>query len=502
MKRHAFLPVLVTSLSAFCGSVALHAQQPITSAVHFLPARHDLPALASIVMDTLCFTADHRVPWRISITAHTDADGTFEYNNSLSQRRANTVKESLEACGLTIQGMTVECYGESRPVADNKSTVGKARNRRVEITLTPMATLPVAEKDLAPFTGTTSANQDASADPMGGCLPSPPSVYSLLDKPEYFETEIDPSKDQWVRDGSGIEVFIPAGTYPQGYLLKVRMRTATSLSEVMRMKYTTVTGGKPLESAGMFNMEVTRNGNPVQPITGKKFVATFPSPDDITGFSSWTGRPDQNGFTTWNNGLEKGFNPYDSWKINKRSGDQSRRARWSLIQALKRMFSVRIRFPKMSRGEKWSRKAIMRDLGKTKSDARRLGIAFGFSSVGLNCDRVISTPCANQQVALRSDSAQVVMLHIPQTFSTFYAQSIDPKKNESQVYNIPVGQPAWIVVLRSTKGYLEFASLPVTTCQRREKDFDFHAVTADEAYDLMDRLGNPVTPTNASMGGN
>lgn len=70
---------------------------------------------------------------RIRITGHTDSDGSDAANNTLSQKRAAAVKSYItENFEVTASRIQTDGKGESMPVADNKTTEGKAKNRRVE----------------------------------------------------------------------------------------------------------------------------------------------------------------------------------------------------------------------------------------------------------------------------------------------------------------------------------------------------------------------------------
>lgn len=71
----------------------------------------------------------------ISIVAegHTDSRGTDAYNENLSLRRANAVRDYLVKGGISPSRISVEGYGESRPVATNDTDDGRAQNRRVEL---------------------------------------------------------------------------------------------------------------------------------------------------------------------------------------------------------------------------------------------------------------------------------------------------------------------------------------------------------------------------------
>jgi outer membrane protein OmpA-like peptidoglycan-associated protein len=70
---------------------------------------------------------------RVRIEGHTDSTGAASANEQLSQRRAEAVKQVLLSRGVQERQMLVQGLGETRPVADNKTAEGRARNRRVEL---------------------------------------------------------------------------------------------------------------------------------------------------------------------------------------------------------------------------------------------------------------------------------------------------------------------------------------------------------------------------------
>jgi len=69
----------------------------------------------------------------IEIQGHTDATGTADYNMSLGEERAEAVRLFLNEQGVALNRMNTISYGETAPVADNKSKAGRAQNRRVNI---------------------------------------------------------------------------------------------------------------------------------------------------------------------------------------------------------------------------------------------------------------------------------------------------------------------------------------------------------------------------------
>jgi len=74
----------------------------------------------------------------VEVAGHTDSTGAADYNQKLSERRANSVAQYLESQGLASNRVVTVGAGESRPVADNATPEGRQANRRVELTLTPL----------------------------------------------------------------------------------------------------------------------------------------------------------------------------------------------------------------------------------------------------------------------------------------------------------------------------------------------------------------------------
>ena len=73
---------------------------------------------------------------KLMIFAHTDSVGTEEYNLDLSERRAKSVKTYLTKKGVYPPYVRFHGYGFSKPIADNATDEGRAKNRRVEFYVT------------------------------------------------------------------------------------------------------------------------------------------------------------------------------------------------------------------------------------------------------------------------------------------------------------------------------------------------------------------------------
>ena len=73
----------------------------------------------------------------ILISGHTDSTGSEAYNQKLSERRAEAVKNQLAGYGVSPMRLTTIGYGEGKPIASNVTESGRQLNRRVAITITP-----------------------------------------------------------------------------------------------------------------------------------------------------------------------------------------------------------------------------------------------------------------------------------------------------------------------------------------------------------------------------
>ena len=74
----------------------------------------------------------------IEIAGHTDSTGSVDYNQLLSERRAESVANVLRNQGVANNRLIVVGYGPHRPIASNNTPEGRQQNRRVELTLSPL----------------------------------------------------------------------------------------------------------------------------------------------------------------------------------------------------------------------------------------------------------------------------------------------------------------------------------------------------------------------------
>lgn len=75
----------------------------------------------------------------IAVNGYTDSTGSFEYNQTLSENRAQSVASYLSSQGVVRSRVVSTGFGPRKPIASNSSSQGRAQNRRVELKLVPIA---------------------------------------------------------------------------------------------------------------------------------------------------------------------------------------------------------------------------------------------------------------------------------------------------------------------------------------------------------------------------
>jgi outer membrane protein OmpA-like peptidoglycan-associated protein len=111
----------------------LNKQGFATLYLNFDTNKWDIRPQDQATLDEVAAALKQTPAMRVRIEGHTDNAGQAEANKVLSERRARSVMEALTARGVAAGRMTAEGFGQERPVADNRTEEGRAKNRRVEL---------------------------------------------------------------------------------------------------------------------------------------------------------------------------------------------------------------------------------------------------------------------------------------------------------------------------------------------------------------------------------
>jgi len=111
----------------------------LPSDVNFAFNQYDIQPRFYRVLNSVSRTLARYPASYVDVNGHTDAIGSYSYNQVLSERRADSVADYLTARDVNGARLHVEGFGKTEPIASNATVEGRAANRRVEIILTPYA---------------------------------------------------------------------------------------------------------------------------------------------------------------------------------------------------------------------------------------------------------------------------------------------------------------------------------------------------------------------------
>lgn len=105
---------------------------------------------------------------RVQIEGHTDSTGTPEFNQRLSEQRAQAVQQFLETQGVTRDLVTAQGFGQTAPVASNSTAEGRQLNRRVDLVVSGEA-----------ITGSTTTTTSTTTSTNGAATPPQPPASAV-----------------------------------------------------------------------------------------------------------------------------------------------------------------------------------------------------------------------------------------------------------------------------------------------------------------------------------
>lgn len=105
--------------------------------VHFATAKADILPESQPLIDQIVSLLRQRPSLKLGVEGHTDNTGTPAANQQLSLARAQSVVASLTGAGIAANRLTSAGFGQDKPIADNRTEEGRAKNRRVELVRKP-----------------------------------------------------------------------------------------------------------------------------------------------------------------------------------------------------------------------------------------------------------------------------------------------------------------------------------------------------------------------------
>ena len=112
---------------------ALNKDGHIALYINFETGKSNISAESQKIIDNIVTMLKENPTLKISIEGHTDNVGAAAANKTLSENRAKAVMNAVISKGIAASRLTSKGWGQEKPVADNGTDEGKAKNRRVEI---------------------------------------------------------------------------------------------------------------------------------------------------------------------------------------------------------------------------------------------------------------------------------------------------------------------------------------------------------------------------------
>ena len=134
MKLRQQLEGTGVSVTRMGDNITLNMPGNITFAVDSA----DISADFYSVLDSVALVLKEFNKTLVEVAGHTDSTGTEQYNQQLSERRADSVAAYLASRKVTGERLMVLGAGEAYPIASNETAAGRQLNRRVEITIVPL----------------------------------------------------------------------------------------------------------------------------------------------------------------------------------------------------------------------------------------------------------------------------------------------------------------------------------------------------------------------------
>lgn len=107
------------------------------SGVYFDTNKFNINADSQITLDKLIGILKENPDTNVLVVGHTDSVGAAAYNMELSRKRAQSVTDYFISKGLMPTRFETSWYGETKPVNDNNTAEGRAKNRRVNVVIVP-----------------------------------------------------------------------------------------------------------------------------------------------------------------------------------------------------------------------------------------------------------------------------------------------------------------------------------------------------------------------------
>lgn len=268
-----------TLFTLFLLSVAtLSLGQTVAGTVYFASGDHSISKKEAAALEQVVSTLKTLSAVRVEIQGHTDNTGSEAFNDALSLRRAEALRQHLLSAGIPSHTISVKAYGSSQPVADNMTEEGRRLNRRASV-----------------FTYVDSNNTGSEEDIsiLYRQLEPPPQIFN-----------IDPNRDTILHCAQGTIIYIKAYSFRSvdcgNRSVSFKVKEVYSKSDMILHNLTTTSDSSIIESQGMLHTEAEDcKGTQLDLQKGKELVIIMPADTVLPGAQVFQGQRGHDEVMNW-----------------------------------------------------------------------------------------------------------------------------------------------------------------------------------------------------------
>jgi hypothetical protein len=255
-----FITVLLNLILA---ANILYAQNTLKETVYFDYNKYSLTQKAKDQLNESCDKISDKQLLQITLFGHTDADGSNDYNLTLSKNRVNTVLDYFISKGIDKEKIKIDFLGENRPIAQNENEEGKQKNRRVEIII-------------------------ENKEPIIG------DIYSKLKK-ESQSFKVKANEDIKIKGKEGTIIKISKNSLinNMGKIvnreIEIELKEFYKKADIISSNLHTMSGGEILETGGMIYISASSSGEKLKLKKGAEMEIEFASKNKIQGMETFIG---------------------------------------------------------------------------------------------------------------------------------------------------------------------------------------------------------------------
>jgi len=262
--------ILITLLTVIL-TINLFAQQTINETIFFDLGKFDLTANATTILDKCYEKIKGNEFQQIIIIGHTDANGSHNYNMTLSEHRTESVLNYFLSKGVTKEKIKVQFFGEKKPIAKNDNELDKQQNRRVEIIIEKGSSVDKIQFDKQSQIFCITTNKDTTLICAEGTI--------IKIKANSFDSE---NAGKIISD-----------------TVKFSVKEFYKISDILLSNLSTTSNGQLLETAGMVYVIATANGEDLKLKKRQSIEINFPTKQKEIGMQLFSGTWEKESHINW-----------------------------------------------------------------------------------------------------------------------------------------------------------------------------------------------------------